>query len=77
MHQPTSDEMEPYERLLGDAMEGDATLFAREDEVEAAWAIVDADLEHRHAGARVRARQLGPGGSRRLAADVGGWHDPA
>jgi glucose-6-phosphate 1-dehydrogenase len=30
-----------YERLLGDAMGGDATLFARQDVVEAAWAIVD------------------------------------
>jgi glucose-6-phosphate 1-dehydrogenase len=30
-----------YERLLGDAMAGDATLFARQDLVEAAWAIVD------------------------------------
>ena len=33
--------MEAYERLLGDAMVGDATLFARQDVVEAAWAIVD------------------------------------
>jgi glucose-6-phosphate 1-dehydrogenase len=33
--------MQPYERLIGDAMMGDATLFAREDSVEAAWAIVD------------------------------------
>ena len=30
-----------YERLLGDAMSGDPTLFARQDGVEAAWAIVD------------------------------------
>ena len=30
-----------YERVLGDAMEGDATLFAREDYVEEAWRIVD------------------------------------
>ena len=33
--------MDAYERLLGDAMAGDATLFARQDVVEAAWAIVD------------------------------------
>ena len=39
-HQPP-DEMEPYERLLGDAANGDATLFAREDSVEAAWRVVD------------------------------------
>ena len=33
--------MSAYERLLGDAMDGDATLFARQDAVEAAWAIVE------------------------------------
>jgi glucose-6-phosphate 1-dehydrogenase len=33
--------MSDYERLLGDAMKGDATLFAREDSVEAAWRIVE------------------------------------
>ena len=32
---------EAYERLLLDAMAGDATLFARRDEVEQAWAFVD------------------------------------
>ena len=35
-----SDEMEPYERLLGDALNGDATLFARQDGVEEAWRVV-------------------------------------
>ncbi|MGD9634972.1 MAG: glucose-6-phosphate dehydrogenase [Pirellulales bacterium] len=32
---------EAYERLLLDALEGDAALFARADEVEAAWTIID------------------------------------
>ncbi len=41
MRQKSSDEMDAYERLLGDAMVGDATLFARQDAVEAAWEIVD------------------------------------
>jgi glucose-6-phosphate 1-dehydrogenase len=36
---------EAYERLLLDAMSGDATLFARRDEVEQAWKFVD-DIEH-------------------------------
>ncbi|MCB1234129.1 MAG: glucose-6-phosphate dehydrogenase, partial [Verrucomicrobiae bacterium] len=36
---------EAYERLLLDAMAGDATLFARDDEVERAWAYID-DIEH-------------------------------
>ena len=35
-----NDEMEPYERLLGDALNGDATLFARQDGVEEAWRVV-------------------------------------
>ena len=41
------DEMDAYERLIGDAMVGDATLFARQDEVEAAWRIVDPILSCR------------------------------
>ena len=36
--------MDAYERVLGDAMHGDATLFAREDYVEEAWRIVDPAL---------------------------------
>ena len=36
---------EAYERLILDTMRGDATLFARNDEVEAAWRIVDPILE--------------------------------
>ena len=53
----------PYERLLGDAMHGDATLFARQDVVEAAWAIVD-PLINRHvvAALRVHAGELGTAG---------------
>jgi glucose-6-phosphate 1-dehydrogenase len=36
---------EAYERLIMDTMRGDATLFARDDEVEAAWAICDPILQ--------------------------------
>jgi glucose-6-phosphate 1-dehydrogenase len=36
---------EAYERLIMDTMRGDATLFARNDEVEAAWAICDPILK--------------------------------
>lgn len=43
--QPGPDEMDAYERVLGDAMAGDATLFAREDYVEEAWRIVDPVLK--------------------------------
>ena len=40
-HHPGIDEPDAYERVLGDAMEGDSTLFAREDYVEETWRIVD------------------------------------
>jgi glucose-6-phosphate 1-dehydrogenase len=43
---PRAGEMEAYERLLGAAMEGDGTLFAREDYVEEAWRIVDPILKN-------------------------------
>jgi glucose-6-phosphate 1-dehydrogenase len=36
---------EAYERLIMDAMRGDATLFTRDDEVEAQWTIIDPILE--------------------------------
>ncbi len=42
---PCAREMDAYERVLGDAMSGDATLFAREDYVEEAWRIVDPVLK--------------------------------
>jgi len=41
LHRQSGDEMLPYERLLEDAMRGDASLFVREDSVEAAWEVVD------------------------------------
>jgi glucose-6-phosphate 1-dehydrogenase len=68
--------MEPYERLLGDALAGDPSLFAREDSVEAAWSIVDPIL-----GPDTPLYEYDPGGwgppeAARLAADIGGWHDP-
>ena len=76
LHRPEGDEMSAYERLLGDAMAGDATLFARQDAVEAAWAIVDPVL-----GSVTPADQYAPGtwGPLRadaLVQDVGGWAQP-
>ena len=44
-HLPQAEEMDAYERVLGDAMAGDATLFARQDYVEEAWRIVDPALQ--------------------------------
>ena len=64
VHRPDGDEMDAYERLLGEAMEGDPTLFAREDAVEAAWEVVEPILGSDDARTRVRARKLGAGGGR-------------
>ena len=53
-------ELAPYERLLGDAMNGDALLFAREDAVEAAWAVVDPVLDDATALRRYEPGTWGP-----------------
>lgn len=66
----------PYERLLGDAMSGDATLFAREDVVEAAWAIVDPVLDGSGTLYEYEPGSWGPPQADRLVADVGGWNTP-
>ena len=57
--QPGADEKAAYERVLSDALEGDATLFARMDYVEEAWRIVDPVIDDEHAGSRIRAGDLG------------------
>ena len=66
----------PYERLLGDAMEGDAMLFAREDSVEAAWAVVDPVLRDHHQAIPYPSGTWGPTEAGALVAHYGGWHDP-
>ena len=74
-HRPGADEPDAYERVLGDAMAGDTTLFAREDYVEEAWRIVDPALA---AGVPVHPYepgQWGPAEAARLA-PPGGWSDP-
>ena len=63
----------PYERLLGDAMIGDATLFARQDVVEAAWAIIDPILNVPIAPASYECGGWGPPEADRLVARIGGW----
>jgi glucose-6-phosphate 1-dehydrogenase len=70
------DEMEAYERLLGDAMKGDATLFARQDGVEAAWRIVDPILTMDTPVHVYEPGSWGPPEAEPLAAPVGGWHEP-
>jgi glucose-6-phosphate 1-dehydrogenase len=68
--------MDAYERLLGDAMDGDGTLFARQDEVEAAWAIVQPVLEATTPIHDYEPGTWGPAEAERLTAEIGGWHAP-
>ena len=73
---PRADEMDAYERVLGDAMQGDATLFAREDYVEEAWRIVDPVLK---AGTPVYEYEPGTWGPKEVdsrARPFCGWLDP-
>ena len=75
-HHPGADEMDAYERVLGDAMAGDATLFAREDYIEEAWRIVDPVLK---ANTPVYDYEPGSWGPREVDQKVspaGGWHNP-
>ncbi|MHC5544259.1 glucose-6-phosphate dehydrogenase, partial [Singulisphaera rosea] len=75
-HHPESDEMEAYERLLGEAMKGDATLFAREDYVEAAWRIVGPVLGESTPVHIYEPKTWGPREAERLLDDGHSWHNP-
>ena len=71
-----ADEMPPYERLLGDAMRGDPTLFAREDGVEAAWKVVEPILGDAVPVHAYEPGTWGPSEADRLIDDGGTWHAP-
>ncbi len=68
--------MDAYERLLGDAMNGDATLFARQDVVEAAWAIVDPVIHGPSPMYDYDPGTWGPKEAEKLVEEVGGWNTP-
>jgi glucose-6-phosphate 1-dehydrogenase len=71
----SGDQMDSYERLLGDAMKGDATLFARGDGVEAAWHVVQPILETPMSLHEYEPITWGPREADRLI--EGGWHNPS
>ena len=71
-----ADEMTPYERLLGDAMRGDTTLFARQDSVEVAWDIVDRLLASGPQAEPYAPGSWGPAAAERMVERYGGWYDP-
>jgi len=68
--------MDAYERLLGDAIAGDTTLFARQDVVDAAWAIVDPVIHSHSSLYPYEPGTWGPVEADRLVSDVGGWKNP-
>ena len=68
--------LDAYERLLGDAMAGEATLFARQDVVEAAWAIVDPVIHGPSPLHEYEPGTWGPKEADRLVEEVGGWNTP-
>ena len=73
---PISDEKDAYERVLTDAMEADATLFARQDYVEEAWRIVDPVLKTDTPVYEYEANSWGPSQVDQKVAPPGGWHNP-
>jgi glucose-6-phosphate 1-dehydrogenase len=75
VRQPGADEMDAYERVLGDAMAGEATLFARQDYVEEAWRIVDPVLKAGTPIFEYEPQTWGPREVERVT-PPGGWHTP-
>ncbi len=76
LYQTKGDEMDAYERLLSDAMAGDGTLFAREDAVEAAWAVVQPILGNVTPVHEYEPGTWGPEEADELTRKIGGWHTP-
>jgi glucose-6-phosphate 1-dehydrogenase len=73
---PAADEMDAYERVLGDAMAGDPTLFAREDYVEEAWRIVDPVLTVPPGVIEYEPNTWGPSEAEQRVSPPGGWQNP-
>jgi glucose-6-phosphate 1-dehydrogenase len=70
------DEVDAYERVLTDAMAGDATLFARQDYVEEAWRIVDPVLKHGTQLYEYELQTWGPVEVEQKVRPPDGWQNP-
>jgi glucose-6-phosphate 1-dehydrogenase len=75
-HHPGANEMDAYERVLGDAINGDRALFARQDYVEEAWRIVDPVLKKATPVYEYEAGSWGPREVDEHVAPRGGWQNP-
>jgi glucose-6-phosphate 1-dehydrogenase len=69
-------EKSPYERLLGDAVRGDTSLFTQDDCVEAAWRVVDPALTAALPVQEYEPGTWGPRASIDVVNDGDTWHDP-
>jgi glucose-6-phosphate 1-dehydrogenase len=76
IRQPAAGEVDAYERVLTEAIEGDATLFARQDYVEEAWRIVDPALKADTPVHDYAAGSWGPAEALERLSPPGGWNDP-
>ena len=72
---PASEDL-PYQRLLSGAIRGDASLFTRDDSVEAAWHVVEPVLKVRSAPIQYEPGSWGPSAAARVVAGDEGWHNP-
>jgi glucose-6-phosphate 1-dehydrogenase len=72
----TRDEMEPYERLIGDAMSGNTQLFTRQDAAEMAWRIVGPVLDDKSMPAPYKPGTWGPEQALEGFGPQYGWADP-
>ena len=74
-HQPSRG-APPYERLLGDALRGDSSLFTRDEAVEAAWRVVDPVLDLPGPIELYDRGSWGPDSATKVVEEGDGWHDP-
>jgi glucose-6-phosphate 1-dehydrogenase len=74
-HEPRSDQL-PYERLLGDALRGDPSLFTSGDSVEAAWRVIEPVLRCDGPVHAYEPGSWGPQAAADLVVSDEGWHDP-
>lgn len=73
----SSVEKSPYERLLSNAIQGDTSLFTRDDTVEAAWRVVDPALASPSPVQEYEPGSWGPAAGAGIVAAPEAWHDPA
>jgi glucose-6-phosphate 1-dehydrogenase len=72
----TQTEKSPYERLLGDAIRGDRSLFTQDDSVEAAWRVIDPILTMSPPVVEYDQDTWGPAAATSIVDGDDTWHDP-